>query len=391
MTAGLTSSGFEAKTLAEILADIETAQRATIDPTLDTSAESVVGNLNASVATKLRELWELLAILYAARSPRNASLEALDGLCAITGTTRKSATKGTVELTLTIRHGSTVPAGSVVNVAGDATNRWKTLEAKTNNAGAVGSYAALTVAAEAESAGHVLAYAHTITEITTPVSGWAYVDNTLDADPGRDVETDAALRLRREREVQGAGAGTVGAITAALSAVASVRQVVVFENATDTTDADGLPPHSLEAMVLGGSESEIRAALWATKPAGIRTHGSTTGTTLDAGGVARSVSFTRPSEVAVYLTLAVSARRDTYAGDAAVKAAVLTLGEELLAGSPVRIASLIKAVMAVAGVVDVVAFAGRASGAVFPFNLGMGVRELATFDSSRITVAVELT
>jgi uncharacterized phage protein gp47/JayE len=386
MTAGLSSTGFEAKTLADILADIETRERATIDPTLDTSAESVVGNLNAVMATKLRELWELAAIVYAARAPRNASLEALDALSAITGTTRKGATKGTVTLSLTILHGATVPAGSVVHVAGDVANRWVTLDAVTNTLGSVGSYAALTVDAEAESAGHVLAYAHTITEIATPVSGWAFADNVLDATPGRDVETDAALRLRREREVQGAGAGTVGAITAALSAVASVRQVVVFENPTDTTDADGLPPHSIEALVLGGSDTLIRTALWATKPAGIRTHGSTTGTTLDADGVARSVAFTRPTEVSVYLTLVVAVRRDTYAGGAAVKAAALAVGEVLLAGDTVRLSTLIRAVMGVAGVVDVVALCGLASGSVFPFNLAMTRRQLASFDSARITV-----
>lgn len=386
MTAGLTSTGFEAKTLDAILADIETAQRATIDPTLDTSAESVVGALNASVATKLRELWELLAVLYAARSPRNASLEALDALCAITGTARKSATKGTVTLSLTILHGATVPAGSVVHVAGDVANRWVTLDAVTNTLGSVGSYAALTVDAEAEAAGHVLAYANTITEIATPVSGWAFADNVFDADPGRDVDTDAALRLRREREVQGAGAGTVGAITAALSAVTSVRQVVVFENPTDTLDADGLPPHSIEALVLGGSDTLIRSALWATKPAGIRTHGSTTGTTLDADGVARSVAFTRPTEVSVYLTLVVAVRRDTYAGNAAVKSAALAVGENLLAGDTVRLSTLIRAVMGVAGVVDVVALCGLASGSVFPFNLAMTRRQLAAFDSARITV-----
>ena len=241
MTAGLSSTGFEAKTLEAILADIETRERATIDPTLDTSAESVVGNLNAVMATKLRELWELAAIVYAARSPRNASLESLDALCAITGTERKGATKGTVQLSLTILHGATVPAGSVVHVAGDVANRWVTLDAVTNTLGSVGSYAALTVDAEAEAAGHALAYAHTITEIATPVAGWAFADNVLDATPGRDVETDAALRLRREREVQGAGAGTVGAITAAGCASAPSWSSVPSPPTADRSRGERVP------------------------------------------------------------------------------------------------------------------------------------------------------
>lgn len=386
MTAGLSSTGFAAKAAVEIADEMAATQRATIDPTLDTSAESVVGNLNAVTATKLRELWELAELVYGARSPRNASFAALDDLCAITGTTRAPATKGTVSLRLTVAAGRTIPAGSVAHVAGDTTNRWVTLANAVNS---TGSSAQITVAAEAESAGVFLAYAGTLTTIATPVSGWTSVTNLADATPGRAVETDAALRLRREREIQGPGAGTVGAITAALSAVASVRQAVVFENPTDAT-VDGIPPHAFEALVLGGTDANIRAALWAAKPAGIRAYGSTSGTTLDTEGVARTVAFTRPTELAVYVTLAVGARRDTYAGDAAVKAAVVAWGDTLLAGDPVRIARIIETVMGVAGVEDVVAFVGLASGAVFAVNLAVLLRQRATFDTSRVTVATVL-
>jgi len=383
LTAGLTSTGFTPKTATEIADEIAATQRATIDPTLDTSAESVVGNLNAVMATKLRELWELAELVYGARSPRNASFSALDDLCAITGTTRAPATKGTVSLRLTVAAGRTIPAGSVAHVAGDTTNRWVTLADAVNT---TGSSAQITVAAEAETAGVRLAYAGTLTTIATPVSGWSAVTNLADATPGRAVETDAALRLRREREIQGPGAGTVGAITAALSAVLSVRQAVVFENPTDTP-VDGIPAHSFEALVLGGADADIRAALWKAKPAGIRAHGSTSGTTLDTEGVARVVAFTRPTELAVYVSLAVGARRDTYAGDAAVEAAVVAWGDSLLAGDPVRIARIIETVMGVAGVEDVVAFVGLASGAVYPVNLAVALRARATFDTSRITVA----
>jgi len=386
LTAGLSSTGFTPKTAVEIADEMAATQRATIDPTLDTSAESVVGNLNAVTATKLRELWELAELVYGARSPRNASFAALDDLCAITGTTRAPATKGTVSLRLTVAAGRTIPAGSVAHVAGDTTNRWVTLADAVNG---TGSSAQITVAAEAETAGVRLAYAGTLTVIATPVSGWSAVTNLADATPGRAVETDAALRLRREREIQGPGAGTVGAITAALSAVASVRQAVVFENPTDTT-VDGIPPHSFEALVLGGTDAAIRAALWKAKPAGIRAYGSTSGTTLDTEGVARVVAFTRPTELSVYVTLAVGARRDTYAGDAAVKAAVVAWGDTLLAGDPVRIARVIETVMGVAGVEDVVAFVGLASGAVYAVNLAVLLRQRATFDTSRITVATVL-
>jgi hypothetical protein len=56
----------------------------------------------------------------------------------------------------------------------------------------------------------------------------------------------------------------------------------------------------------------------------------------------------------------------------------------------VRIARIIETVMGVAGVEDVVAFVGLASGAVFAVNLAVLLRQRATFDTSRVTVATVL-
>lgn len=58
-TYGLTPQGFVPKSYDVIVAEIGAAQRATIDATLDTSsAESVIGQLNASISERLAEVWE---------------------------------------------------------------------------------------------------------------------------------------------------------------------------------------------------------------------------------------------------------------------------------------------------------------------------------------------
>ena len=63
-----------------------------------------------------------------------------------------------------------------------------------------------------------------------------------------------------------------------------MSEVVVWENGGDTVDADGRPPHSVEAMVTGGDNAAIAAVLWAAKARGIATYGSTSVAVADAQG-----------------------------------------------------------------------------------------------------------
>lgn len=88
---------------------------------------------------------------------------------------------------------------------------------------------------EAQNDGPVLAVSGSLTEIETPVSGWAAVDNIVDGDVGNDVETDTALRIRRELSLRILGAATESAIRARiLQEVDNVTAVSIIENDTST-------------------------------------------------------------------------------------------------------------------------------------------------------------
>lgn len=71
----------------------------------------------------------------------------------------------------------------------------------------------------------------TLTEIVTPLAGWASLTNTDPGALGRFVETDAELRLRRLLSLRLLGRGTVEAIRAQLLA-AGADSATVFENVT---------------------------------------------------------------------------------------------------------------------------------------------------------------
>ena len=67
----------------------------------------------------------------------------------------------------------------------------------------------------------------------TPIAEWQTITNILAGSLGRLVETDAELRLRRQKSIKLLGAGTVEAIQARVSQdVDGVTSCTVFENVT---------------------------------------------------------------------------------------------------------------------------------------------------------------
>lgn len=396
MPYGLLSTGFAEKPLDVILAEIAAAQRASpaLGDDWDTSAESPSGQLNTSVAAQLASAWETVGVVYRSRDPRFGSYAGLDAVCSLTGTTRRAASKGTVTLSVSLNAGVTLPAGSIAHVAGQPTNRWVTLTSVTNSGG---SPATVTVNAEAELAGVYVANAGTITAIATPRTGWTGVTNNADAAPGSAGERDAALRVRRVAELTADGGPQVDSIRAALLAVTGVAMVEVVENDSDDDRRPwgGLPPHSVEAIVQGGTDADVALALWRAKGGGIRAWGTTTASVTSASGATRSVSFTRPSNVNAYACVQVSWDDGVFPGGTAIEDAIAAVTAAQLAGAPIKRSDVFAAVRAVAGVTDcaevllartVVNSVSAAARAAHAFNLTAAPRERLKLAAGRVAV-----
>ena len=149
--------------------------------------------------------------------------------------------------------------------------------------------------------------AGSLTSIETPVSGWQDVNNLQDGEPGRDTETDAQLRVRREQSLRVIGAGTVEAIRARLlQNVDGVLSVSIIENRTDETDEDGRPPHSFESIVSGGEDQAVGDELWQVKPAGIETFGNVSVVVEDSQGTDQPIAFSRPVNVYIWVRMTVN-------------------------------------------------------------------------------------
>jgi uncharacterized phage protein gp47/JayE len=212
--------------------------------------------------------------------------------------------------------------------------------------------------------------------------------NSTDADPGTNLETDEELRLRREQLLRAGGSATVEAIKANLLQVTDVENVSVIENTLDVTSVEGLPPHSFEAIVLGGTDQDVADDIWTNKPAGIETYGSSTTAVTDSMGISHNINYTRPTNVPIEMVYTLTKTSDYPAdGDDQVKAAALALGGALTSGEDVIYLQFKSAALDIAGVDDVPIFTiNKKTDPPGSSNIVISLRELATFDSADITV-----
>lgn len=437
--AGVTSTGFLAKTLSDLQSDLRAAARRVYGNAVDVDARARVGQLLDIFADRLSEAWELAEAIAGAFDPSGASGVLLDNLAALTGTTRKAATKSSANVVFIGTNGTVLAVGRQVGVTGTSTV-FETLAGATittatvwvattvyaqgairsasgalwyatiggtsgatapNGAGPtfvdgtvtwlrLGTGVAFAqVACEATETGPLQGFASSITTIITPVAGLASVINPLDAIPGRNEETDAELRLRRQQEIAGIGSAPLDALRAEVSSVPGVTTCVVFENVTDVT-VGTIGPHGVEVLVEGGADADIGEAIIAGKAAGIATFGTTTYSGVLSNGVGVDVKFTRPTLVSVWVTVSVVKDATLYPinGDDLVKQALVAFGDALPLGRDVVGSALVAAIFAaVPGVLDVSApLLGTAPSPTLPTSLVMSIRQRADLDTSRIVV-----
>ena len=390
---GVTPAGFVRKPADQIKADLEADLRAQFGEGLTLTPESVLGQVVGLSTGWFSELWQLLEGVYSSRYPDSASGTSLVNVCSITGTVPLPPTRSTVSVNATGVAGAVVPVGTQLSVKGGAKFR-------TKSAATIAAAGSVAIDCEALDFGPLAAPAGSLSVIDTPIAGLNAVTNPLDARLGRGPESDPHLRGRREQELRAQGVGAVEAIRERMLEVPGVTTCVVFENVGDVVSADGLPPHSIEVLVEGGTDADVLAAVWKNKGDGIQTFGNHTGNLLDSQGRQQTLHFSRPVERPIFAAVILLPNR-AYAGggvgDAQVKQALVDFAYGRLPGfggyqiGDDVIRSRLAGVVFdnVEGVQDT--YSVRVGFADPPPNvtrLVIGPREVARFDTSRITVKV---
>lgn len=232
-------------------------------------------------------------------SPSSAQGVALSGVVKINGIERDDPDQSTAVVTLVGQAGTLIVGGVCKDQNG---NLWDILDEIT-----IPPTGTIDVTVTAEQEGAINAAENTINIISTQVLGWQTCNNALPAIPGAPVEQDGALRTRQTQSTAISAKTPIGTISAAVAAVAGVSASAVYENKTDVTDSNGIPSHSISAVVAGGDVVAVATAIAQTKAPGTGTYGTTAETVPDPQGLPSTINFFELDEIPIFVNITITA------------------------------------------------------------------------------------
>lgn len=260
-------------------------------------ADSQDGQLTALLAQAAFDTAALGNSVYNSFSPISAQGVGLSRVVKINGISRRIPTNSTVDLTIVGVAGTTITNGIAIDTLNQ---QWDLPVSVTIPFGG-----SIVVTATAQNVGMINAAANTVNSIFTPTQGWQTVNNISAASPGQPVEDNATLRRRQAVSVANPSLTVLEGTLGAVLNVPGVAAAKPYENPTDTTDANGLPPHSFAIVAEGGDATAIAQAIQIHKTPGTQTDGTTTITVFDSHGIPIAINFyvPTPATIGVEITL----------------------------------------------------------------------------------------
>lgn len=309
------ANGITAPTYAEVLQFLQDKYRSIYGPDVYLEADSQDGQLLAVFAAAINDANATSIAIYRSFSPATAQGDALSSNVKLNGIARKAASFSTADVVIIGQAGTTITNGVAKDGNG---NKWALPPSVTIPPGGE-----ITVTATCQTIGAVSAAAGAINQIGTPTLGWQSVSNPEVATEGAPVESDAALRQRQTVSTALPSLTVLDGIIGAVSNLVGVLRLAAYENDTNSTDANGIPSHSISLVVDGGDAEEIAGAIAAKKTPGSGTFGTTSIVVLDIYGRPITIRFYRPSDapVTVAISLKALAGYTTMVGEA-IKQAV---------------------------------------------------------------------
>lgn len=240
--------------------------------------------------------------------------------------------------------------------------------------------------------------AQTLNIIVTPISGWDSINNISAGATGTDEETDVELRQRGRSAQRSLGRGTEEAIKGRLQIIPNVSSVLVISNRENTTDVDGRPAKSYEAVVLGGTDQDIADELWLSQPAGIESYGNTTVVVTDSELNSQTIKFSRPENIYVWIEIDLTLYDEEVFptnGTDQVKDNIVVFGEsEYDIGIDVLRQRLYQPVFETSGIASATIKLGTSANPSTPpasyteVDIAISSREIASIDKTRMIVGI---
>lgn len=301
------STGLNLETLTDIVTQLEDGMKAIYGSDINIDANSPDGQMINLFAQTKADLLEVISQVYSSFDPDQASGSVLDQRISINGIKRRGATYTRTNVVVTTDRAVTL-------LGKDTSTTPFTISDGSGTQFVLEQTATLTTGANtlifsAANAGNVQTLTNTLTTIVTITLGVLSVNNPSSVlSQGVDEETDTAVKLRRRNSVSLPSVGALNSTLAALLALDAVTDAVVYENTTAVTDADSIPPHSIWAIVEGGTNAAIAQAIYNKRNAGAGMKGAVQVTITQANNVPFVVKFDRPVYENLYVALTIQSK-----------------------------------------------------------------------------------
>lgn len=293
------ANGIHAPQFSDILAYLQTQYQSIYGADVYLGNDSQDGQFLGVIAAAINDANAATVAAYNSFSPATGQGNGLSTNVKINGIARNIATSSTVNVTIVGVAGTTIANG----VVQDSNNvNWSLPASVVIPAGG-----SIVVTAVCQSLGAITADIGTVTRIQTPTYGWQSVTNASAASVGAPVESDAALRVRQGISVALPSTTILAGMLGAIEGLAGVSEAVIFENDTSTTDTNGLPPHSIAAVVDGGTALDIATVISNKKTPGAYTYGTTSQQVVDSIGIAHTIRYFVPTAVPISVGITVHA------------------------------------------------------------------------------------
>lgn len=269
-------TGLVTKTQAELIADFQAGFQLIYGTDINLDPDSPDGQMMMIYIQAALDTLDLLRQIYNQFDPDLAIGRVLDQRVAINGIQRQAGTFTITNVTVTTSKALTLygldqDIQPVFTVQDNAGNKWQ-LQVSTVISGA-GDH---ILAFQAQNPGAVLSVPNTITVPVTVVLGVTAVNNpTTYTTLGLDEESDADLKVRRQKSVSLSSQGYLAGLLAALENISGMTFARIYENVTGSTDGDGIPSHSIWVIVAGTAAiGAIANAIYTKRNAGCGMKGS---------------------------------------------------------------------------------------------------------------------
>lgn len=289
---------------------------------INVDSNSPDGQLVNIFALAKQDILDLIVQDYNSKDPDQAVGVALDGVSQLCGITRKGGTYTRTNVSIT--------ASKTVTLNGlDGTGTPFTVSDSTGNQFYLEVGATLSAGTTAKSfrsanIGAVTANAGTLTIIKTPTAGITAVTNSSSPiEVGADQETDAQLRIRRQRSVAQPALGWFSGLYGALLSLDGVIECKIIENTTNSTDSDSIPAHGIWVIVDGGVAADIAETIYRYRNAGCAMKGSVSTSVTQVDSSTFTVKHDAATQIPLYIKLTASSVSGGSVDATAIKNAIV--------------------------------------------------------------------